>query len=57
MEKCKIMCEMEREGEYICCYYCGYKDDCNSCNEKPWNCSNKLEINNSNKVNQKSKIE
>lgn len=42
-DKCKDMCELDREGEYICCYYCDCKDGCgNSCNFNPWDCYNNM---------------
>lgn len=39
--KCYDICEMDREGENLCCYFCTEKDSCeNPCNQKPYNCNN-----------------
>lgn len=45
MIKCKIQCELDMEGEFICCNYCSFSDVCGSpCEENHINCGNKLEF-------------
>ncbi|MGL5149733.1 MAG: hypothetical protein ACRC7N_04055 [Clostridium sp.] len=45
MIRCKTVCELDRDGENICCQDCDVYCDCgNRCEEKPYNCTDKIEI-------------
>lgn len=45
MIKCKTQCELDMEGEFICCNYCSFSDVCGSpCQKNYINCEDKLEF-------------
>ena len=45
MVECKITCELDKDGQNICCYNCDMYIGCgNPCEQKPYNCADKIEI-------------